>query len=525
MRTLPAGYNAGDTIYCYFESYDSDGASVTITGLAVTDIEVYKDGGTTQRASDNGYALLDTDGIDFDGATGLHGFSLDTSDNSDSGFWTDGSHYLILVDAVTIDSQTVRLGFDVRLGVVSRPATAGRKIAVDASGRVDVGAIEGSDPTDQIRDAVVDDATRIDASALNTLSSHDPGETLGTADPGDQMDLVNSPNATAIDAIRGELPAIATATATGGSNGVFQIVPASGLFLTADAFNGLLCKVVDVSTGQHAWRWVTDHSASTNANIFFDALPFSVEAGDTIAVYPTHRDVNLTLWRGTQPLTLDSSRVRATAVSVSDKTGYSISGTKTTLDALNDLAAQDVRDAMKLAPTAGAPAAGSLDGHLDDTQAVTDKLDTALEQDGAVYRFTQNALELSPAGGGGSTVVVTPVMGVVTPDTTDTEIRCKVGATNPKTIAAFDANGDPVDLTAFGDLRLCIETLKKVDVQVVEQVSLTISGDDNEQVTFTPSADTVASARTLRWSLRRAADNYVILSGPLVVEYEALADA
>ena len=39
------------------------------------------------------------------------------------------------------------------------------------TGRVDVASIEGSDATDQIRDAVVDDATRIDASALNTAST------------------------------------------------------------------------------------------------------------------------------------------------------------------------------------------------------------------------------------------------------------------------------------------------------------------------------------------------------------------
>jgi len=45
--------------------------------------------------------------------------------------------------------------------------------------------IEGSDATNQIRDAVVDDATRIDASALNTLSGHDPGEAImGATDLG-----------------------------------------------------------------------------------------------------------------------------------------------------------------------------------------------------------------------------------------------------------------------------------------------------------------------------------------------------
>jgi len=45
---------------------------------------------------------------------------------------------------------------------------------------VNVTQIEGADPTDTILAAVVDDATRIDASALNTLSGHDPGATIGT---------------------------------------------------------------------------------------------------------------------------------------------------------------------------------------------------------------------------------------------------------------------------------------------------------------------------------------------------------
>ena len=39
---------------------------------------------------------------------------------------------------------------------------------------------------------------------------------------------------------------------------------------------------------------------------------------------------------------------------------------------LNDLTAQEVRDAMKLAPTAGTPAAGSVDDHLDDIQTDLD---------------------------------------------------------------------------------------------------------------------------------------------------------
>lgn len=98
----------GSIIYFPFGSYvGSSGASVTLTGLAVTDIEVYKDGSMTQRASDSGYALLDTDGIDIDGITGIHGFSIDLADNATAGFWAAGSRYFVVISAVTIDGQTV----------------------------------------------------------------------------------------------------------------------------------------------------------------------------------------------------------------------------------------------------------------------------------------------------------------------------------------------------------------------------------------------------------------------------------
>lgn len=99
---------AGDVLPVMFSTYaGSTGASVTMTGLAVTDIEIYKDGGTTQRASDAGYTLLDTDGIDFDGVTGIHGFSIDTGDNTDAGFYTTGAWFHVVVSSVTVDSQTV----------------------------------------------------------------------------------------------------------------------------------------------------------------------------------------------------------------------------------------------------------------------------------------------------------------------------------------------------------------------------------------------------------------------------------
>lgn len=99
---------AGAVLPIPFAAYAAaTGASVTLTGLAVTDIEVYKGTSMTQRASDAGYALMDTDGIDIDGITGIHGFSIDTGDNTDASFYSVGSYFTVVVSAVTIDSQTV----------------------------------------------------------------------------------------------------------------------------------------------------------------------------------------------------------------------------------------------------------------------------------------------------------------------------------------------------------------------------------------------------------------------------------
>jgi hypothetical protein len=98
----------GSTLPIPFETFaGSSGAPITLTGLAVGDILVYKDGSVTQRASTSGYTLLDTDGIDFDGITGIHGFSIDLADNTTADFFQAGSRYWVVVSPVTVDSQTM----------------------------------------------------------------------------------------------------------------------------------------------------------------------------------------------------------------------------------------------------------------------------------------------------------------------------------------------------------------------------------------------------------------------------------
>lgn len=101
----------GATVFVPFHTFDSNdpSASVTITGLATTDIEVYKDASMTQRASDAGYALVDTDGIDLDTITGIHGVTIDTSDNTTAGFWAAGSDYVVVISSITVDAATINL--------------------------------------------------------------------------------------------------------------------------------------------------------------------------------------------------------------------------------------------------------------------------------------------------------------------------------------------------------------------------------------------------------------------------------
>jgi hypothetical protein len=115
---------AGSVLPIFFTTYaGATGASITLTGLAVTDIEVYKGTSMTQRASDAGYALMDTDGIDVDGVTGFHGFSIDTGDNTDASFYSVGGFFTVLVSAITVDGQNVNfIAATFRLGAAEAVA-------------------------------------------------------------------------------------------------------------------------------------------------------------------------------------------------------------------------------------------------------------------------------------------------------------------------------------------------------------------------------------------------------------------
>jgi len=91
-----------DTMIALFPTYYA-GVGVTVSALDVADIEVYKDGSTTQRTSNSGFAVV----MDFDGITGVQGLSIDLSDDTDAGFFSNNSQYHAVINTVTIQGQEV----------------------------------------------------------------------------------------------------------------------------------------------------------------------------------------------------------------------------------------------------------------------------------------------------------------------------------------------------------------------------------------------------------------------------------
>lgn len=93
------------TVRIMFVTRDGSGGAVApLTAFENADIEIYKDGSATQRASDAGVTMTSP----FDTVTGLHLLAIDLSDNTDAGFWAAGSNYHVTIQPdETVDGQTV----------------------------------------------------------------------------------------------------------------------------------------------------------------------------------------------------------------------------------------------------------------------------------------------------------------------------------------------------------------------------------------------------------------------------------
>jgi hypothetical protein len=99
---------ADATVNIFFTTHDSSGGAVApSSAFEAADIRVYKNDSATQRSSEAGYTMTSP----FDSITGLHLIKIDTSDNTDAGFYATGNDYSVIISPdETVDSQTVVAG-------------------------------------------------------------------------------------------------------------------------------------------------------------------------------------------------------------------------------------------------------------------------------------------------------------------------------------------------------------------------------------------------------------------------------
>jgi len=176
-------FAANADVYIVLDTADSTGASVTAT-IAVADIEVYRQNtgaiGLVQRSSTAGFTL----DVDHDAMTGTHMLAIDTSDNTDAGFFTSGYDYFVKLNTVTVDAKSIskwvgQFSIENRYSAGAlRPTVAGRTVDVEAGGGVGIDwgnianktAVNALTGTDTNKVDIATDVTNLHASAATAAA-------------------------------------------------------------------------------------------------------------------------------------------------------------------------------------------------------------------------------------------------------------------------------------------------------------------------------------------------------------------
>ena len=303
-------FTTSNTVYILFDTFDSNdpSASVTITGLALADILIYKNGSVTERSSTAGFTLLDTDGIDFDTKTGIHGFSIDLSDNTDAGFYAAGGEYTIVVSSITVDAATVSFvagSFSIErtggalallkdasfgLDQLVRSTTPANTLDIEAGGTAGIDWANIANKTTAVDLSGTDIQL---ADTVTTLTGH-------TAQTGDNFARLGAPAGASVSADIADVPTVAefetrtptaaqlayivanaatgypvTFTTSGGSTtaAVLNQVDGSAGSATNDQYNGRLLVFTD-GTLKGVVTDITDYVGSTTTATI-TAIPFA----------------------------------------------------------------------------------------------------------------------------------------------------------------------------------------------------------------------------------------------------------
>lgn len=357
---------AGDVLPIFFDTFDGGtGASVTMSGLAVTDIEVYKDGSVTQRSSDAGYTLLDTDGIDFDGVTGIHGFSIDTGDNTDSGFYTVGSWFHVVVSAITVDAQTVNF-----------VAAAFRIMAAeDAAGVPDVNVTHWLGAAASALNTAEDLGLLVETTIATLASQTSFTLTAGSSDD----DAYNNRIIVIQDASTAEQKAVGTVSDYTGSTKTVTLAADPGIFTMATTDIVRIFAIPAASAGSGATaQEVWEYSTRTLTALDEDSTTLDIDAAVRAAVglAAANLDTQLSTIDGNvDSILVDTAEIGAAGAGL---TALASQASVDTIDNLLDTeVAAILEDTGTTLPATLSTIAGYLDTEIAAIKAVTDLLPDA----------------------------------------------------------------------------------------------------------------------------------------------------
>jgi hypothetical protein len=357
---------------------DTDGKTAeTALTIANTDIKLRKAGATAAVNKNSGGATHD--------AGGNYYATLDATDTNTVG--------PLVVKVHVSGALPVRAVFQVLEEAIYDALFAASASAFDANGRV--------------RHVVGTGAGEINSSGGVVPASGN------WATAGAQMDLVNAPNATAVTAIKSGLSthsaadvwSVTTRRLSDGTNivlakgtgvtGFNDIAAGTAMTLTSGertaVANEVEAQIIDETDSEKVLTAITDKIASVNPSL----------SGLTLSAIAS------AVWsNGTRVLTAGTNIDGSTFTNIPWNASWDAEVQSEVADALAvyDPPTNAEMEARTLAAASYATAATQTSHTTTLTNiagVVVTKLDTALEQDGAVYRFTINALEQAPAGGGG----------------------------------------------------------------------------------------------------------------------------
>ena len=359
------------TVEIFFSTNDGNGGRVAPSdAFENTDIKIYKNGSSTEKTTQNGITMTSP----FDSLVGIHSISIDTSvDTGDTGFWATGNDYtVILYPDETVDGQSVSKVL-AQFSIENRlTADISTQIGVAGAGLTDLGGMSTGMKAE------------VEAEATDALTAYDPPTRAeATADKNEILTDTGNIETDTQD-IQTQL-----GTAGAGLTDLGGMSTAMKAEVQAEATAAL--NAYDPPTKAEMDSGHSTINSNIDANeTKIDSLQATANAIETDTQdLQTKVGVPATLGDGATLADMLTAMAGKTASAGSyDRTADSQEAIRDRGDAAwagsgSALTQQEVRDAMKLAPTGGAPAAGSVDEALDNIETDTQDIQTQIGTAGA----------------------------------------------------------------------------------------------------------------------------------------------